>query len=166
MDESADEVGRRLREAIAGLGRHRTQPLPQELHVEVERYAALRRRAGASWRTIAGSVGVSASALQRWGARERSPAARAGLRRVRVRREWVPSQTVASATLERKGSPYPVVTSGTRRAMMRACRDDGQGVGPQRTGRGRAPRCYDATRSRGSVTVPGFAMARRVASAR
>jgi len=99
VDESVDEVGRRLREAIAGLGRHRTQPLPQELHAEVERYAALRRRAGASWRTIAGSVGVSASALQRWGARERSPAARAGLRRVRVRREWVPSQTVASATL-------------------------------------------------------------------
>ena len=99
MDESADEVGRRLREAIAGLGRNRTQPLPQELHVEVERYAALRRRAGASWRTIAGSVGVSASALQRWGARERSSAVRAGLRRVRVRREWVPSQTVASATL-------------------------------------------------------------------
>ena len=99
MDESADEVGRRLREAIAGLGRHRTQPLPQELHVEVERYAALRRRAGASWRTIAGSVGVSASALQRWGARERSSAVRAGLRRVRVRREWVPGQAVASATL-------------------------------------------------------------------
>jgi hypothetical protein len=99
VDESADEVGRRLREAIAGLGRHRTQPLPQELHAEVERYAALRRRAGASWRTIAGSVGVSASALQRWGARERSSAVRAGLRRVRVRREWVPSQTVASATL-------------------------------------------------------------------
>ena len=99
MDESADEVGRRLREAIAGLGRHRTQPLPQELHAEVERYAALQRRAGASWRTIAGSVGVSASALQRWGARERSSAVRAGLRRVRVRREWVPSQTVASAML-------------------------------------------------------------------
>jgi len=99
VDESADEVGRRLRGAIAGLGRHRTQPLPQELHAEVERYAALRRRAGASWRTIAGSVGVSASALQRWGARERSSAVRAGLRRVRVRREWVPSQTVASATL-------------------------------------------------------------------
>jgi hypothetical protein len=99
VDESADEVGRRLREAIAGLGRHRTQPLPQELHAEVERYAALQRRAGASWRTIAGSVGVSASALQRWGARERSSAVRAGLRRVRVRREWVPSQTVASATL-------------------------------------------------------------------
>jgi len=91
-------VGRRLREAIAGLGRHRTQPLPQELHAEVERYAAL-RRAGASWRTIAGSVGVSTSALQRAGAREQSPAIRAGLRRVRVRREWVPSQAVASATL-------------------------------------------------------------------
>jgi len=44
-------------------------------------------------------VGVSASALQRWGARERSPAVRAGLRRVRVRREWVPVQAVASATL-------------------------------------------------------------------
>jgi len=65
-----------------------------------------------------------------------------------------------------KGSPYPVVTSGTRRAMMHACRDDGQGVAQQRAGRGRAPRCYDATRSRGSVAVPGFAMARRAASAR
>lgn len=99
MDESVDEVGRRLRETIAGLGRHRTQALPQELHAEVERYAALRRRAGASWRTIAESVGVSASAVQRWGARGRSSAARAGLRRVRVRREWVPGQAVASATL-------------------------------------------------------------------
>ena len=99
MDESVDGVGRRLREAIAGLGRHRTQPLPQALHAEVERYAALRRRAGASWRTIAESVGVSASSLQRWGARERSSAVRAGLRRVRVRREEAAGQAIASATL-------------------------------------------------------------------
>jgi len=100
MDESADEVGRRLREAIAGLGRHRTQALPQALHAEVQRYAAWRRRAGASWRTIAESVGVSASALQRWGARARGPAARAGLRRVRLRREEAAVvKAVPSATL-------------------------------------------------------------------
>jgi len=36
---------------------------------------------------------------------------------------------------------------------MRACRDDGQGVGPQRAGRGRAPRCSAEARSRGSVAV-------------
>ncbi len=65
-----------------------------------------------------------------------------------------------------KGSPYPVVTSGARRATMCACRDDRQGVGPQRVGRDRAPRCYAEARSRGSVAVPGFAMARRAASAR
>ena len=99
MDESADEEGRRLRGAIAGLGRHRTQPLPQGLHAEVKRYAALRRRTGASWRTIANSVGVSASALQRWGARERSPAIRAGLRRVRVRHEEAAGKAITSATL-------------------------------------------------------------------
>ena len=40
MDASEVEVGRRLREAIAALGRHRTQALPQELQAELERYAS------------------------------------------------------------------------------------------------------------------------------
>lgn len=99
MDEIADDVGRRLRQAIAGLGRHRTQPLPQGLHAEVKRYAALRRRAGASWRTIAESVGVSASALQRWGAGEGRLGAQPGLRRVRVRGEGAPGKAIATAPL-------------------------------------------------------------------
>jgi len=99
VDESVGEEGRRLRGAIAGLGRHRTQPLPQGLHAEVKRYAALRRRAGASWRTIAESVGVSASALQRWGAGERRLGAQPGLRRVRVRGEGAPGKAIATAPL-------------------------------------------------------------------
>lgn len=42
---------------------------------------------------------MSASALQRWGARERGLGTQAGLRRVRVRGDRTPDKAIATATL-------------------------------------------------------------------
>jgi len=78
------ETARRLRKAVAGLGRtRRNETVPPKLRGELVGYALVERRAGRSWRSIAAELGVSGSSLQRW-----SPATRGeapAMRRVALR---------------------------------------------------------------------------------
>lgn len=81
-----DEEGVRLAAAVQALGRVRSNStLPRPLREDLVAYAAGQRRAGASWQSIARTVGLSASSLQRWSEGGRGGAPR--LRAVRVRRD-------------------------------------------------------------------------------
>ena len=81
-----DEEGVRLAAAVPALGRVRSNsPLPRALREDMVAYAAVQRRAGASWQSIARTVGLSASGLKRWSDGGRTGAPR--LRAVRVRRD-------------------------------------------------------------------------------
>lgn len=98
-----DETGVRLRAAIAALGRtKRNTPVPAPLRAEVMAFVRERRRAGATWSSLAEVVGLSASGLKRWSEsalpREVSPR----LRRVRLR--------AVTALAGESGGPLVLVT--------------------------------------------------------
>jgi hypothetical protein len=59
-----------VRRAISSLGdRGRTTRIPRAIRRQVLSYAMVERSKGKSWRAIGEEVGVSATALQRWAAR-------------------------------------------------------------------------------------------------
>ena len=86
---------RRARQAVASLGkRGRTTRVPDEIRRAVLLYARRARRRGASWKQIAGEVGLSGSALIRWNAAD-LPREKPKLRRVKV----VPQKTFPGSTV-------------------------------------------------------------------
>jgi hypothetical protein len=97
MSDPAAEV----RAALAALGkRGRTTRIPDDVRAMVLGYARRQRRRGASWRTIASELGLSASAMQRWAKRHARPRARraAAMVPVQVREERLEGRGLAVVT--------------------------------------------------------------------
>lgn len=79
-----DSKLQRAREAVASLGkRGRTTRISDEVRRTILAYVRLARRRGVSWRQIAEEVGVSATAMSRWGGADR-PRKKTKLRSVRL----------------------------------------------------------------------------------